>query len=127
MACKQETEMLLSHYRNLLALSEAQLHNLEYLQLDRLEDILLQKHMIIDAIDQMARQGIQFSALGNDIQVEIKSLLHRIKDLEDASQQRMMETKNGVGAELVHVRQENNFNKKYNQYAQTPQLFDESL
>jgi hypothetical protein len=127
MACKQETEMLLSHYRNLLALSEAQLHNLEYLQLDRLEDILLQKHMIIDAIDQMARQGIQFSALANDIQVEIKSLLHRIKDLEDASQQRMMETKNGVGAELVHVRQENNFNKKYNQYAQTPQLFDESL
>jgi hypothetical protein len=127
MACKQETEMLLSHYRNLLALSEAQLHNLEYLQLDRLEDILLQKHMIIDAIDQMARQGIQFSALGNDIQVEIKSLLHRIKDLEDASQQRMMETKNGIGAELVHVRQENNFNKKYNQYAQTPQLFDESL
>jgi hypothetical protein len=127
MACKQETEMLLSHYRNLLALSEAQLHNLEDLQLDRLEDILLQKHMIIDAIDQMARQGIQFSALGNDIQVEIKSLLHRIKDLEDASQQRMMETKNGIGAELVHVRQENNFNKKYNQYAQTPQLFDESL
>jgi hypothetical protein len=127
MACKQETEMLLSHYRNLLALSEAQLHNLEYLQLDRLEDILLQKHMIIDAIDQMARQGIQFSALGNDIQVEIKSLLHRIKDLEDASQQRMMETKNGIGAELVHVRQENNFNKKYNQYAQTSQLFDESL
>jgi hypothetical protein len=127
MACKQETEMLLSHYRNLLALSEAQLHNLEYLQMDRLEDILLQKHMIMDAIDQMARQGIQFSALGNDIQVEIKSLLHRIKDLEDASQQRMMETKNGVGAELVHVRQENNFNKKYNQYAQTPQLFDESL
>jgi hypothetical protein len=127
MACKQETEMLLSHYRNLLALSEAQLHNLEYLQLDRLEDILLQKHMIIDAIDQMARQGIQFSALANDIQVEIKSLLHRIKDLEDASQQRMMETKNGIGAELVHVRQENNFNKKYNQYAQTSQLFDESL
>jgi hypothetical protein len=127
MACKQETEMLLSHYRNLLALSEAQLHNLEDLQLDRLEDILLQKHMIMDAIDQMARQGIQFSALGNDIQVEIKSLLHRIKDLEDASQQRMMETKNGIGAELVHVRQENNFNKKYNQYAQTSQLFDESL
>jgi hypothetical protein len=127
MACKQETEMLLSHYRNLLALSEAQLHNLEDLQLDRLEDILLQKHMIMDAIDQMARQGIQFSALGNDIQVEIKSLLHRIKALEDASQQRMMETKNGIGAELVHVRQENNFNKKYNQYAQTPQLFDESL
>jgi hypothetical protein len=127
MACKQETEMLLSHYRNLLALSEAQLHNLEDLQLDRLEDILLQKHMIIDAIDQMARQGIQFSALANDIQVEIKSLLHRIKDLEDASQQRMMETKNGIGAELVHVRQENNFNKKYNQYAQTSQLFDESL
>jgi hypothetical protein len=127
MACKQETEMLLSHYRNLLALSEAQLHNLEDLQLDRLEDILLQKHMIMDAIDQMARQGIQFSALGNDIQVEIKSLLHRIKALEDASQQRMMETKNGIGAELVHVRQENNFNKKYNQYAQTSQLFDESL
>jgi hypothetical protein len=127
MACKQETEMLLSHYRNLLALSEAQLHNLEDLQLDRLEDILLQKHMIMDAIDQMARQGIQFSALANDIQVEIKSLLHRIKALEDASQQRMMETKNGIGAELVHVRQENNFNKKYNQYAQTPQLFDESL
>jgi hypothetical protein len=127
MVCKQETEILLTHYRNLLALSEIQLHNLEDLQLDRLADIISQKQMIMDAIDQMARQGIGFSVLGDDIQAEIKSLLYKIKDMEDASQQQMMERKNGIGTELVHVRQENNFNKKYNQYVQMPQSFDESL
>jgi hypothetical protein len=127
MACKQEGEMLLTHYRNLLALSETQLHNLEDLQMDRLADILSQKQMIMDAIDQMAGQGIRFSALGNDIQMEIKRLLDKIKDLEDAIHQRVIETKNGIGTELVHVRNEQNFNNKYNKSVQMPQLFDESL
>jgi hypothetical protein len=127
MACKQEAVMLLTHYRNLLALSEIQLHNLTDVQLDRLTDILSQKQMIMDAIVEMAGQGISFTALDNETQMEITSLLHKIKELEDASQQRMIETKNEIGRELVHVRQENNFTKKYTQNVPGSRLFDESL
>jgi hypothetical protein len=124
---KQEAEILITHYQNLIALSEKQLRNLEDLQLERLADIMSQKQMIMDVIDKTTRQGAGFSVLGDEVQVEIKNLLYIIKNLEDAIHQRMLETKNRIGTEMVHVRQENNFNKKYNQHVQMPELFDESL
>lgn len=124
--CESISSQLITSYKNLFELCEAQLEAARLGEYERLNGIMQQKQVIMDHIDKVMREDPDLRAMNAQSRVEIRRLLLDINILEDESRSLLSKSKNALFLEMTALRTENQLYNKYNGFIEKPHFLDES-
>ncbi|OAM92852.1 protein FliT [Pelosinus fermentans] len=110
---QEENELLfIKHCRNLQQLSLQQLHAIKEEKIDIINELAIQKQIIIDGIVALQEKfNIEQCELGD--KASMKELLQKIADSENESQQIVRERCTSISKEMLANRKELNIQQAY--------------
>lgn len=125
MVFNENEQILLTHFHNLQDVTAGQLEAVRNGKMEVLDDILMQKQMIIERINDLKKQ-ISIENCHPQIRGQIRKLVLKCVGLEEESRQYVETIQVAIRREMVSLRQENQLHEKYHAYFETSQLFDDS-